>query len=87
MIKLYKSPAYNQHWVAHVPGTGWLVFPAQKNGWNKRQPVRDLDLINLREVPLWLAFNTGVIHTALDEARRARRSHNNSDAPSSGRDL
>ena len=61
MIKLYTSAKHPQHWIAYVPGTGWLMFPAQENGWEKRQPARGLDPMHVREVLLRLAANTGLL--------------------------
>jgi hypothetical protein len=64
MIKLYTSAKHPQHWIAHVPGTGWMMFPAQENGWQRRQPARGLDPMHVREVLLSLAVNTGLIEAA-----------------------
>lgn len=60
MIKLYRSAAHPRHWVAYVPGEGWVVFPARENGWSGRRPARGLDPLHLREVALSLAANTGL---------------------------
>ena len=35
MIKLYTSAKHPQHWIAYVPGSGWLMFPARENGWRE----------------------------------------------------
>ncbi len=59
MIKLYRSAIHPRHWVAYVPGTGWVFFPNKENGWAQRQPARGLDPVHLRQVPLHLAANTG----------------------------
>ncbi len=64
MIKLYKSTTHLQHWIAYVPGMGWMKFPAEENGWEKRKPANGLDPMHLREVPLGLASNTGLIAAA-----------------------
>lgn len=61
MIKLYRSAKHPNHWIAYVPGTGWTMFPAQQNGWEKRQPARGLDPMHVREVMLEMASNTGLI--------------------------
>ncbi len=37
------------------------MFPAQENGWEKRQPARGLDPMHVREVVLQLASNTGLL--------------------------
>jgi hypothetical protein len=39
------------------------MFPAEAGGWEKRQPARALDPLDVREVPLRLAFNTGILDT------------------------
>ena len=36
------------------------MFPAEVAGWNKRQPTCGADLIDMREVPLCMGFNTGL---------------------------
>jgi hypothetical protein len=61
MIRLYKSALHPRHWVASVPGTGWVAFPARENGWSERHPARGLDPLYLREVPVDLAQNTGFL--------------------------
>ncbi len=68
-VKLYRSADQPCHWVAHSPSTGWVVFPARQNGWHARFLASGLDPVHLREVPLWLAFNTGPIEA--HETRRA----------------
>ncbi len=60
-MKLYRSAKHVGRWVAYVPGTGWLVFPARENGWEERAPARGLDPVHLREVPLSLANSTGIL--------------------------
>jgi hypothetical protein len=60
MIKIYRSMAHPNHWVAYVQDSGWLMFPATENGWERRQPARGLDPLHLRQVPLQLAANTGL---------------------------
>ncbi len=62
--KLYRSSIHASHWIAHTEETGWVMFPAQQNGWEKRIPCRGIDPIYLREVPLRLAMNTGLIEFA-----------------------
>ncbi len=61
MIRLYKSMIHPRHWVAQIPGTGWVLFPARENGWLERQPARGLDPLHLREVPINAAANTGIL--------------------------
>ena len=65
MTKLYRCATFPQHWVAYVSGTGWLIFPKTENGWNDRKPARGLDPMHLREVPVKLAENTGILEDEL----------------------
>jgi hypothetical protein len=60
MAKLYRSAKHLHHWVACIEGTGWVVFPAKENGWEERKPARGLDPVHLREIPLQMAFKTGL---------------------------
>jgi hypothetical protein len=60
MIKLYRDALHPKNWVAYVPESGWVAFPAKGNGWESRTPARGLDPLYLREAPLHQAFNTGV---------------------------
>ncbi|MGO9261700.1 MAG: hypothetical protein ACLQU1_36170 [Bryobacteraceae bacterium] len=59
-MKLYRSAVHPGCWVAYVPGSGWVVFPARENGWEKRRPARGLDPVHLRQVPLSFAAETGI---------------------------
>jgi hypothetical protein len=43
---------------------GWVMFPAEVDGWQQRQPARGMDPLDVREVPLRLGFNTGLPDTA-----------------------
>ena len=60
MIRLYRSANHPNQWVAYVPQTGWVKFPAVENGWETRSPARGLDPIHLREVPVHLASGAGL---------------------------
>ena len=60
MIKLYTSMEHPKQWIAYVSEAGWLVFPDIESGWEQRKPVRGLDPIHLRQVPLGLAARTGL---------------------------
>lgn len=51
-MKLYQSAVHEGQWLAYVREIGWVVFPAQENGWEERRPARGIDPIHLREVPL-----------------------------------
>ena len=59
-MKLYRNYTYPTRWFAFSPETGWTMFPAEIGGWAKRQPARGVDPLYTREVPLRLAFNTGI---------------------------
>ena len=59
MIKLYKSMDHPNHWIACVPGSGWVAFPKLEDGWSHRHPARGLDPLHLREVPLRMAEKCG----------------------------
>ena len=65
MIKLYRDAQHPNNWVAYVPNSGWVAFPAAEHGWDHRAPARGLDPLFLREVPLQNAFAAGVPQTAL----------------------
>jgi hypothetical protein len=36
------------------------MFPAEPEGWQKRQPARGIDPIHIREVAIELALDTGI---------------------------
>ncbi len=59
-MRLYRNSHRPAVWFAFSPETGWVMFPAEAGGWSKRQPARGIDPIHVREVPLRLAFNTGM---------------------------
>jgi hypothetical protein len=59
-MKLYRSRNYPTRWYAYSVSTGWVMFPAEANGWAKRQPARGLDPVDVRNVPLELAVGTGI---------------------------
>jgi hypothetical protein len=63
MIRLFKNALHPEHWVANVPGTGWVAFPAHENGWQERRPARGLDPLHLREVPIESAAGSGVMRS------------------------
>jgi hypothetical protein len=50
-----------QHWFVHIPGTGWARFPAKIDGWAEHQMVFEPGREHFTRVPLWLAFNTGLL--------------------------
>lgn len=59
-MKLYRSKNYTNRWYAHSNSTGWVMFPAETGGWEKRQPARGIDPIDIREVRIELAFDAGI---------------------------
>lgn len=63
-MKLYRSRKYSNRWYAFSTATGWVMFPTEPNGWAKRQPARGVDPIDVREVPLELAADTGLPEAA-----------------------
>ncbi len=65
MTKLYRDAQHPNNWVAYVPNSGWVAFPAVENGWEHRTPARGLDPLFLREVPLQNAFAAGLPQRAL----------------------
>ena len=59
-VKLFSSTKYPNRWFAFGPEIGWVMFPAEVGGWQKRQPARGVDPIYMREVPLRMGLNTGI---------------------------
>ena len=59
-MKLYRSSYYPTTWFAFSRATGWVMFPAEANGWEKRQAARGMDPLAVREVPIHQGFNTGI---------------------------
>jgi hypothetical protein len=60
MPRLYRSERDLEHWFVHERSNGWVVFPARINGWTAHRQLRTVRGLDLREVPLWLSFNTGL---------------------------
>ena len=60
-MKLYSSAQHPKQWIAWSPETGWVSFPAVAGGWEQRKPCRGLDPVHLRQVPLRLAQDTGIV--------------------------
>jgi hypothetical protein len=58
-VKLYRSTK-DVRWLALGPKIGWVTFPAEVGGWEKRQPPSGKDRKEMREVPLRMGFNTGI---------------------------
>ena len=59
-MKLYRNNNYPNRLYAYSTETGWVMFPAVVGGWAEREPARGLDPIHLREVPVRLAFYSGI---------------------------
>ena len=66
MFKLYRSAVHGNSWIAYSRDTGWIMFPAREGGWQERRPARGIDPVHLREVPVRMAFNTGMPEYADD---------------------
>jgi hypothetical protein len=67
-ITLYRSPMHSQHWIARSERSGWLIFPARFKGWDERAAYAGADLARLQQVPLWMAFNTGLLEAVFSRA-------------------
>ena len=59
-MKLFRSTINPARWFAFDPEIGWVMFPAEAGGWQKRQPARGVDPLDMREVPLRMGLNTGI---------------------------
>jgi len=59
-MKLYRSGTHFRQWFAFGPEIGWVTFPAEVGGWEKRQPISGIDKFDLSELPLRMGFNTGI---------------------------
>jgi hypothetical protein len=59
MTRLYWSADHEKHWIGYTDETGFVVFPAEAEGWKRRVRFYGLDPLRVREVPSRLAFNTG----------------------------
>ena len=59
-MKLYRNNSNPNRWFAFSPETGWVMFPAEPHGWEKRQVARGIDPLRTRQVSLDLAFDTGI---------------------------
>ena len=59
--RLFRSPSESLHWFVWTEDLGWFLFPAKLNGWAERCPAKDVSRQRLQQVPLRMAFNTGLI--------------------------
>ncbi|MEO8596254.1 MAG: hypothetical protein ABI759_23250, partial [Candidatus Solibacter sp.] len=58
-VKLYRT-SKDIRWFAFSQLIGWVTFPPEIGGWQKRRCVSGVVLFDMREVPLKMAFNTGL---------------------------
>ena len=72
-VAIYWSADHPKHWVACLENGRWVEFPAEVNGWTKRQTAKSLDPQTLRRVPGSRAFNTGfpAVEETEDDLRRS----------------
>jgi hypothetical protein len=68
---LYRSSLYPQHWLVWNESGDWNQFPAKINGWGERRAVNGVDRRHLRQVPLRMAFRTGLLESL--ERQRVRK--------------
>jgi len=68
VAKLYRSSSDLQHWFVRLPRAGWARFPAKRGGWAERRPIKIHSHQHLNPVPLWLAFNTGLLESIEERA-------------------
>ena len=59
--RLFRSPSESLHWFVWTEDLGWFLFPAKLNGWAERSPATNVSRQRLQQVPLRMAFNTGLI--------------------------
>jgi hypothetical protein len=71
MLRLYRSTRDLQHWFVCDRSARWVRFPARINGWADRQAIRNIYGLDLREVPLWMSFDTGLPMAARKLGRAA----------------
>jgi hypothetical protein len=63
VVGLYRSTTDLEHWLVPIPGAGWARFPAKVNGWAEHRMATMPNHRYLNRVPLWLAFNTGLLES------------------------
>ena len=71
-MKLFRSAKHDGQWFAFGQETGWVMFPDEVDGWQKRQPARGMDPLAVREVPIQLAFNAGIPGAPMSASRTSR---------------
>lgn len=57
--RLFRFTNDTRFWIGYTPQTGYVKFPVGIDGWKRRTPLPESELINIHEVPLHLAFHTG----------------------------
>ena len=63
MAKLYRCEDDPQHWTVWSSDIGWARFPAKAGGWLEHRAINPAAKKTLLPVPLWLAFNTGLLES------------------------
>lgn len=58
------------HWLVWSEDLGWVRFPAEINGWERRRPATNVARDILQPVPLGMAFNTGLIEWCYNPTAR-----------------
>jgi hypothetical protein len=67
-IRLYRSPSHLNHWIVCSDRGGWQIFPAKFHGWEERKPLPGANAAKFHQVPLWMAFNTGLLEAIVAKA-------------------
>ena len=62
MLRLFRDPQDTRYWFAYSIKTGWVKFPPAIDGWDQRRPADKPQ--TPFELPLHLAFNTGLLEAA-----------------------
>ena len=62
-MKLFRNSEYPNRWYAYSESIGWVMFPAEPDGWSKREPARGIDPVRVRQVALALGSGTGIPET------------------------
>lgn len=68
-MTLHRNSHDLNHWYVCLSGQSWLKFPARINGWLERRRIPPVDALSVREVPDWLAFNTGMPNIRVQQRR------------------
>ena len=57
--QLFACRDFPQHWITWTPSLGWVVFPAERDGWQRLQPAPRFDPLSVHRINSRQAFNTG----------------------------